>query len=104
MADRGNVVSATQTLGNVFGSKVMPEGTGIWLNDEVAWARFEPAGNPFFDAFPGRQIPYALGPTLVMRQGRPEMAIGTPAGAPSCRRRRRCSTTSWTSTWISRRL
>jgi gamma-glutamyltranspeptidase / glutathione hydrolase len=80
VADReGNVVSATQTLGNVFGSKVMPEGTGIWLNDEVAWARFEPAGNPF-DAFPGHQIPYALVPTLVMRQGRPEMAIGTPGG------------------------
>ncbi len=80
VADReGNVVSATQTLGNVFGSKVMPEGTGIWLNDEVAWARFEPAGNPF-DAAPGRQIPYALGPTLVMRDGRPWMAIGTPGG------------------------
>jgi gamma-glutamyltranspeptidase/glutathione hydrolase len=80
VADReGNVVSSTQTLGNVFGSKVMPEGTGIWLNDEVAWARFEPAGNPF-DAAPGRQIPYALSPTLVMRDGRPWMAIGTPGG------------------------
>ena len=80
VADReGNVVSATQTLGNVFGSKVMPEGTGIWLNDEVAWARFEPAGNPF-DAAPGRQIPYALGPTLVMSEGRPWIAIGTPGG------------------------
>jgi gamma-glutamyltranspeptidase/glutathione hydrolase len=80
VADReGNVVSSTQTLGNVFGSKVMPEGTGIWLNDEVAWARFEPAGNPF-DAAPGRQIPYALGPTLVVRDGRPWMAIGTPGG------------------------
>jgi gamma-glutamyltranspeptidase/glutathione hydrolase len=80
VADReGNVVSSTETLGNVFGSKVMPEGTGIWLNDEVAWARFEPAGNPF-DAAPGRQIPYALGPTLVLRDGRPEMAIGTPGG------------------------
>jgi len=80
VADReGNVVSSTQTLGNVFGSKVMPEGTGIWLNDEVAWANFEPAGNPF-DAAPGRQIPYALGPTLVMRDGRPWMAIGTPGG------------------------
>jgi gamma-glutamyltranspeptidase/glutathione hydrolase len=73
------VVSATETLGNVFGSKVMPEGTGIWLNDEVAWARFEPAGNPF-DAAPGRQIPYALGPTLVLREGRPVIAIGTPGG------------------------
>jgi gamma-glutamyltranspeptidase/glutathione hydrolase len=80
VADReGNVVSSTQTLGNVFGSKVMPEGTGIWLNDEVAWARFEPAGNPF-DAAPGRQIPYALSPTLVLREGRPWMAIGTPGG------------------------
>jgi gamma-glutamyltranspeptidase / glutathione hydrolase len=80
VADReGNVVSSTQTLGNVFGSKVMPEGTGIWLNDEVAWARFEPAGNPF-DAAPGRQIPYALAPTLVLRDGRPEIAVGTPGG------------------------
>src|SRR3712207_3650746 len=33
VADReGNVVSSTQTLGNVFGSKLMPEGTGLWLN------------------------------------------------------------------------
>ena len=80
VADReGNVVTSTQTLGNVFGSKVMPEGTGIWLNDEVAWARFEPAGNPF-DAFPGHQIPYALAPTLLMREGRPTMAVGTPGG------------------------
>ena len=80
VADReGNVVSSTQTLGNVFGSKVMPEGTGIWLNDSLAWARFEPAGNPF-DAAPGRQLPYALGPTLVVRDGRPWIAIGTPGG------------------------
>lgn len=80
VADReGNVVSSTQTLGNVFGSKVMPDGTGIWLNDEVAWARFEPAGNPF-DAAPGRQIPYALSPTIVMREGRPVMVLGTPGG------------------------
>jgi gamma-glutamyltranspeptidase / glutathione hydrolase len=80
VADRdGNVVSATQTLCNVFGSKVMPKGTGIWLNDELAWARFDPAGNAF-DAAPGRQLPYALGPTLVMREGRPWMAIGTPGG------------------------
>ena len=80
VADReGNVVSSTQTLGNVFGSKVMPEGTGIWLNDEVAWARFEPAGNPF-DAAPGRQIPYALSPTIVMRDERPVLVLGTPGG------------------------
>ena len=75
----GNVVSATQSLGNIFGSKVMPEGTGIWLNDALAWSRFEPAGN-VFDVYPGRQSLYALCPTLVMSDGRPYIAIGTPGG------------------------
>ena len=80
VADKeGNVVSATQTLGNIFGSKVMPEGTGIWLNDSIAWSRFEPAGNPF-DAFPSRLRPVALGPTIVMSDGKPWAAIGTPGG------------------------
>ncbi len=80
VADKeGNVVSATQTLGNIFGSKVMPQGTGIWLNDAIAWLRFEPAGN-VFDVFAGRQSLYALCPTLVMSDGRPVIAIGTPGG------------------------
>jgi gamma-glutamyltranspeptidase / glutathione hydrolase len=80
VADReGNVVSATQTLGNVFGSKVMSEGTGIWLNDALAWSRFEPVGN-VFDVYPGRQPLYALCPTIIMRDGRPRIALGTPGG------------------------
>jgi gamma-glutamyltranspeptidase/glutathione hydrolase len=80
VADReGNVVSATQTLGNVFGSKVMPEGTGIWLNDALAWSRFEPVGN-VFDVYPARQPLYALCPTIIMRDGRPRIALGTPGG------------------------
>jgi gamma-glutamyltranspeptidase / glutathione hydrolase len=80
VADReGNVVSATQTLGNVFGSKVMPEGTGIWLNDALAWSRFEPVGN-VFDVYPGRQPLYALCPTIIMRAGKPRIALGTPGG------------------------
>ena len=80
VADReGNVVSSTQTLGNIFGSKLMAEGTGIWLNDQLAWSRFEPAGN-VFDVFPGRQSFYALCPTIVLRDGRPRIALGTPGG------------------------
>ena len=77
--EEGNVVSATQTLGNIFGSKVMPEGTGIWLNDALSWSRFNPPGN-VFDVYPGRQSLYALCPTIVMSDGRPYIAIGTPGG------------------------
>jgi gamma-glutamyltranspeptidase/glutathione hydrolase len=80
VADReGNVVSSTQTLGNVFGSKLMPEGTGLWLNDQLAWSRFEPEGT-VFDVYAGRQTLYALCPTIVLRDGRPIVALGTPGG------------------------
>ena len=80
VADReGNVVSSTQTLGNVFGSKLMPEGTGLWLNDQLAWSRFEPQGT-VFDVYAGRQTLYALCPTIVLRGGRPIVALGTPGG------------------------
>ena len=57
VADReGNVVSSTQTLGNVFGSKLMPEGTGLWLIDQLAWSRFEPQGT-VFDVYTHETMP-----------------------------------------------
>lgn len=81
VADRwGNVVSATQTLGNAFGSRIMPEGTGIWLNNSLAYSTFEPAGNPM-DAHPGRRKLSGDVPLFVLDgEGRPWLAIGTPGG------------------------
>jgi gamma-glutamyltranspeptidase/glutathione hydrolase len=80
VADRwGNVVSATQTLGNAFGARIMPKGTGIWLNNSLAYCTFEPKGNPM-DAHPGRRKLSGDCPTIVMRDGRPWVAIGTPGG------------------------
>ena len=81
VADRErNVVSATQSLGSIFGSKTMPEGTGIWLNDAIAWLRFKPAAGNVFGVSPGHQSLYALCPMLVISEGRPWIAIGTPGG------------------------
>jgi gamma-glutamyltranspeptidase/glutathione hydrolase len=80
VADRwGNVVSATQTLGNAFGSRIMPEGTGIWLNNSLAYSTFEPKGNPM-DAHPGRRKLSGDVPVIVFRRGRPWIALGTPGG------------------------
>jgi gamma-glutamyltranspeptidase/glutathione hydrolase len=80
VADRwGNVVSATQTIGGFFGSKIMPPGTGIWLNNSLQYCTFEPKGNPM-DAFPGRHKLSGDCPTLIVRDGRPWVAIGTPGG------------------------
>jgi len=75
----GNVVSATQTLGNSFGSRIMPEGTGIWLNNSLAYCTFEPKGNPM-DAHAGRRKLSGDCPTFILRDGKPWVAIGTPGG------------------------
>ncbi len=75
----GNIVTATQTLGNAFGSRIMPEGTGIWLNNSLAYCTFEPKGNPM-DAHPGRRKLSGDCPTIIVRGGRPWAALGTPGG------------------------
>lgn len=76
---QGNVVSATQTLGNSFGSRIMAEGTGIWLNNSLAYCTFEPAGNPM-DAHPGRRKLSGDAPLFVLKDGKPWVALGTPGG------------------------
>lgn len=80
VADKwGNVVSATQTLGNLFGSRIMPEGTGVWLNNSLEYSTFEPKGNPM-DAFPGRHKLSGDCPTLVFHNRKLWAALGTPGG------------------------
>jgi gamma-glutamyltranspeptidase/glutathione hydrolase len=76
---QGNVVSATQTLGNSFGARIMAPGTGIWLNNSLAYSTFEPAGNAM-DAFPGRHKLSGDVPVLILRDGRVWPALGTPGG------------------------
>lgn len=75
----GNIVCATQTLGNAFGSRIMPKGTGIWLNNSLAYCTFEPKGNPM-DAHAGHHKLSGDCPTLILKQGRPWVAMGTPGG------------------------
>jgi gamma-glutamyltranspeptidase/glutathione hydrolase len=75
----GNIVTATQTLGNAFGSRIMPEGTGFWLNNSLAYCTFEPKGNPM-DAHPGRRKLSGDCPTIIVRNGKPWAALGTPGG------------------------
>lgn len=75
----GNIVSATQTLGNLFGSRIMVEGTGIWLNNSMAYSTFEPKGNPM-DAFPGRHKLSGDCPIIILKNDEPWAALGSPGG------------------------
>lgn len=75
----GNIVSATQTLGNAFGCRIMPEGTGIWLNNSLSYCTFEPKGNPM-DAHAGHRKLSGDCPTIILKEGEPWVALGTPGG------------------------
>ena len=74
-----NIVSATQTLGNLFGSRIMVDSTGIWLNNSMAYSTFEPKGNPM-DAFPGRHKLSGDCPIIILKDGDPWAALGSPGG------------------------
>ncbi|HEY5691124.1 MAG TPA: gamma-glutamyltransferase [Cyclobacteriaceae bacterium] len=75
----GNIVSATQTLGNQFGSRILVDGTGICLNNSMAYSTFEPKGNPM-DAFAGRHKLSGDCPVIILQHGLPWAALGSPGG------------------------
>jgi len=74
----GNMVSLTSTLGGAFGSGVVIKGTGILLNNATTW--FDPEPGAVASIGPGKRIMSAAAPVLLLRDGRPVAAIGSPGG------------------------
>ncbi len=74
----GTIVSATQTLQKAFGSKVTTPGTGMLLDNHMSLMDPVP-GNPNSIAG-GQRILSSMAPTIVLRDGQPFLALGTPGG------------------------
>ncbi|MDP8922253.1 MAG: gamma-glutamyltransferase [Chloroflexota bacterium] len=74
----GTIVSATQTLQKGFGSKVTTPGTGMLLNNHMSLMDPTPGGVNSIE--PGKRILSSMSPTIVLRDGRPFLALGTPGG------------------------
>ena len=78
----GNVVSMTTTIEAGFGSRVMA--AGFLLNNELTDFSFVPArdGKPVANRVePGKRPRSSMSPTIVFRDGRPVLLIGSPGGA-----------------------
>ncbi|AJC18123.1 gamma-glutamyltranspeptidase [Pandoraea sputorum] len=85
----GNAVSVTYTLNDWFGAKVMANGTGVLLNDEMddftskvgvpnMYGLIQGEANAIG---PGRRPLSSMSPTIVTKDGKPVMVVGTPGGS-----------------------
>lgn len=74
----GNVISTTQTINDLFGAKVTVPGTGMLLNNTMAL--FDPHPGHAMSVAPGKRMTSSMAPTLVLRDGRPVLALGLPGG------------------------
>jgi gamma-glutamyltranspeptidase/glutathione hydrolase len=75
----GNVVSLTTSLGDDGGSGFVVPGLGIVLNH--AMNDFSSTAGTAGSFQPGNRPPSPLSPVIVLRDGKPMLAIGTPGGA-----------------------
>lgn len=78
----GNVLSMTTSIENAFGSAIMVN--GYLLNNQLTDFSFEPTkeGKPVANRVEGGKRPRSsMAPTIVMKDGKPYMAIGSPGGS-----------------------
>jgi gamma-glutamyltranspeptidase/glutathione hydrolase len=72
------LVSLTNTLMELWGSRVVIPGTGMLLNDGITW--FDPRPGRLNSVSPHRRSHSNMAPLVVLRDGRPWLAIGAPGG------------------------
>ncbi|MBU2526230.1 MAG: gamma-glutamyltransferase [Bacteroidetes bacterium] len=85
----GNAVSITTTLNSYFGSKVMVAGAGFFLNNEMDDFSAKPGvpnqfglvGYEANSIAPGKRMLSSMTPTLVSKDGKLFMVVGTPGGS-----------------------
>lgn len=87
--DEGNAVAVTYTLNGSFGSGVVAPGTGILLNNEMDDFTSKPGVPNLYGLIqgeanaiaPGKTPLSSMSPTIISKDGKPFMVIGSPGGA-----------------------
>ncbi|HEY2686734.1 MAG TPA: gamma-glutamyltransferase [Steroidobacteraceae bacterium] len=85
----GNAVAVTFTINDDFGAKVIAGDTGFFLNDEMDDFTAKPGSPNMFGLIqgkansvaPGKRPLSSMTPTLVMKDGKPLLVVGSPGGA-----------------------
>lgn len=86
---QGNAVAVTYTLNGRFGAGVMAPGHGFFLNDEMDDFTSKPGAPNLFgliqgkanDIEPGKRPLSSMAPTLILRNGKVKLVLGSPGGS-----------------------
>ena len=84
----GNAVAVTTTLNGLYGSRVVVSGGGFLLNNEMDDFSVKPGVPNMFGAVggeansiqPGKRMLSSMTPTIVMKNSKPYIIVGTPGG------------------------
>jgi gamma-glutamyltranspeptidase / glutathione hydrolase len=84
----GNAVSVTTTLNGEYGSRTVVGGAGFLLNNEMDDFSIKPGVPNMYGAIggdanaiaPGKRMLSSMSPTIVLKNGRPFLIVGTPGG------------------------
>jgi gamma-glutamyltranspeptidase / glutathione hydrolase len=84
----GNAVAVTTTLNNGYGSRTVVGGAGFIMNDEMDDFSIKPGVPNIYGALggkanaiePGKRMLSAMSPTIVLKDGKPLLVVGTPGG------------------------
>ncbi|WP_294286689.1 gamma-glutamyltransferase [uncultured Chryseobacterium sp.] len=84
----GNAAAVTTTLNGLYGSKVVVSGAGFFLNNEMDDFSVKPGVPNMFGAVggeansiqPNKRMLSSMTPTIVLKNGKPYMVVGTPGG------------------------
>ncbi|MBW7466389.1 gamma-glutamyltransferase [Pontibacter aydingkolensis] len=85
----GNAVSVTTTLNGSYGSKVVVEGAGFLLNNEMDDFSVKPGSPNMYGLVggkanaiaPGKRMLSSMTPTILEKDGKLFMVVGTPGGS-----------------------
>jgi gamma-glutamyltranspeptidase/glutathione hydrolase len=88
MDSEGNAVAVTTTLNGSYGSKTVVGGAGFFLNNEMDDFSIKPGVPNMFGAIggeanaihPGKRMLSSMTPTLVLKNNKPYIVVGTPGG------------------------
>jgi gamma-glutamyltranspeptidase/glutathione hydrolase len=86
--EEGNAVSVTTTLNGSYGSRTVVGGAGFFLNNEMDDFSIKPGVPNMFGAIggeanaihPGKRMLSSMTPTLVLKNDKPYIVVGTPGG------------------------